>query len=262
MNKHASVAVAATQPEQQAQAEQLAARLQLDYLSHLTDAPILHDYLLLLTPDYLGLQKTGEKQSPFYIDFLSGKLYYRSQQAGLRKELLARAMGLRPKEAPRIVDATAGLGRDSFILAVLGFEVTLIERSGILHALLDDAIKRARQASHMVSVMDRLHLIQADAIHWLQATSTTLPKPDIIYLDPMFPLRQKSASVKKEMVILQDLLGKDEDADSLFELALTCAARRVVVKRPRLANAIDQRLPNFSLTGKSSRFDIYLSQNA
>lgn len=215
-----------------------------------------HSYQLIHTPDHLALQKIGDKKTkPFYIDFLAGKMRYRCQQASLKKELLAKALGAHPRDSLSIVDATAGIGRDSFILATLGFEITLIERSSIIYALLNDALNRAKQNSATIAAATRLHLINADAITWLKQTPN---KPDIVYLDPMFPEKQKSAANKKEMVILQDLLGKDLDADLLFQAALTCGARRVVVKRPRLAENIANHKPSYSLTGKSSRFDVYL----
>jgi 16S rRNA (guanine1516-N2)-methyltransferase len=194
---------------------------------------------------------------PLRIDFLSDKLLYRITQASLRKELLARAIGVHPRENPTIVDATAGLGRDSFILAALGYNVTLLERSPTLHNLLSDALLRAKTHPDIAPIIDRMHLIQADAIEWLP----TQPPFNVIYLDPMFPERKKSASVKKEMIFLQNLIGKDTDSLPLFELAITCATHRVVVKRPRLAANISQNKPNFSLIGKSSRFDIYLGTN-
>ncbi|MFZ2314218.1 MAG: class I SAM-dependent methyltransferase [Gammaproteobacteria bacterium] len=213
------------------------------------------DYLLVLTPDYLGLiQPHLKKQTPFYLDFLSDKLQYRSKQAGFRKESLARAIGAKPQDQLRIIDATAGLGRDSFILAALGFEVTLVERSPILYALLQDALKRASLDTEMGPIFARMHLIHANAIEYLASQEA-----DIIYLDPMFPSKQKSAAVKKEMAILQELLGKDPDADQLFKVAFSCARKRVVVKRSRLAPNISELNPSFSMTGKSSRFDIYLT---
>lgn len=191
-----------------------------------------------------------------YIDFTSGRLTHRRKQASLRKELLARAMGASPKDNPFIVDATAGLGRDSFILAALGFQVTMIERSDAVYSLLEDGLARGRQEADIAPIIERLVLIHADANLWLRDQPL---KPDIIYLDPMFPERKKSASAKKEMVILQELLGKDDNVQDLFHTALGCAKKRVVVKRPRLAANIAEREPNFSLKGKSSRFDIYLT---
>jgi len=106
-------------------------------------------------------------------------------------------------------------------------------------------------------VITRLNLVQADSIDWLKGLSSS-QQPDIIYLDPMFPERKKSASVKKEMAILHNLQLNDDNDQHLLEAALSCANKRVVVKRPRLADNLSAFAPNFSLTGKSSRFDIYL----
>jgi 16S rRNA (guanine1516-N2)-methyltransferase len=216
-------------------------------------------YSLIQTEQGLALQKPDDhKFKPFLIDFLSGPLAYRIKQAGLKKEMIARAMGCHPRENPVIVDATAGLGRDSFILASLGYSVIMLERSPILHALLKDGLERASQNPSLSPIIKRLHLFHADAIAWLSKPAYTR-RPDIIYLDPMFPERKKSASVRKEMVILQELLGKDMDCDKLFEAALENAIKRVVVKRPKLAENVGERAPNFSLSGKANRFDIYLT---
>lgn len=195
------------------------------------------------------------------IDFLTGKTAYRAQHATRRNELLARAINISPKEQPIIVDATAGLGRDSFILAALGYEVIMIERSPILYKQLTDAMQRAKTDAKTAAIMARMTLIHADATEWL-ANKQYQQQPDVIYIDPMFPERKKSASVKKDMVTLQELIGADEDSSKLFQAAINCAKRRVVVKRPRLAQNISSQEPNYSLKGNSSRFDVYLAVTA
>lgn len=196
---------------------------------------------------------------PIHIDFLSGKVAYRAKHANRRNELLARAINISPNEKPLIVDATAGLGRDSFILATLGYEVIMLERSPELYTLLTDALERANADPKTAPIIERMTLIHTDAKEWL--LSKKYPRqPDVVYLDPMFPERKKSASVKKEMVILQELLGTDNDCALLFEAATDCARRRVVVKRPRLAENITARVPDYTLKGNSSRFDIYLAK--
>ena len=137
------------------------------------------------------------------IDFLSKQMTYRRQHAGLRRELIARAIGTHPRDNPYIIDATAGLGRDSFILAALGFNVTMLERSPVIHQLLQDGLDKARHT--LPDIIGRMQLIHADAIDWL-ANLKDDRRPDVVYLDPMFPDRKKSASVKKEMVLMQELL--------------------------------------------------------
>jgi 16S rRNA (guanine1516-N2)-methyltransferase len=259
----ASIAVTSLTVEQANEARLLAEQLKLAYIQEPKNQTAQrYDYLLIYTPDYLGLHRTSNnKINPFYIDFLSTTLRYRQSKAGLRNERLARAIGSRPSEHPTIVDATAGLGRDSFILASLGFQITLLERSPILCALFEDALKRARLDVKTAPIIERMQLIQADAITWLthRAAADISERPQIVYLDPMFPERKKSASVKKEMVILQDLLGSDSDSADLFQAAISCATKRVVVKRPRLAANVGERTPSFTLAGSSNRFDIYLT---
>ena len=257
---HHQFAVSFTAPHKMEEARKLAETLDLPFLDNplsepLSEAVATYDYLLIYTPTYLGLHASGENlASPFYIDFLSGKLLYRQQHASRKKELLARAMGVSPREHPIIVDATAGLGRDSFILASLGFHITLLERSPILHALLTDAILRASLDPRLLPVMKRMHLIKTDSITWLSKQ----PPADIIYLDPMFPERKKSALSKGNMQIFHDIVGADPDAGLLLETALSCAITRVVVKRPRLAEPLSGIKPTYSLSGNSSRFDIYI----
>lgn len=266
----ASIAIYATSPELNQTAEALAQKLQLRCIPQETHD---YDYLLLLTPHFLGLQKTNSKAKPLTIDFLSPKMQYRRKQASLRKELLARALGLKNKTPRHIVDATAGLGRDSFILASLGFEVHILERSPIIFALLEDAIKRASHDTETGAIVKRMHLMNVDAVTYLKtlipnpsprAQNTPgegrPPCPDIIYLDPMFPESKKTALSKQDMRIFHDVVGEDCDGDQLLKAALTCATQRVVVKRPRLAAPLAGLKPSFSMEGSSNRFDIYLTQ--
>ena len=246
----ASIAVFTPDSDLLPRAYALAKQLQLPF----TDEA---DYLLLLTTDYLGIKISGKKSADLYVDFVSGKMNYRRQNLSLRREALARALGLKNNtKQDMIVDATAGLARDSFIIAALGFQVKLIERSPIIFALVNDGIERAAKNAEIAPIVKRMHLIQDNAISYLKNTQE---KPDIIYLDPMFPERKKSALSKKEMRLFHDIVGDDIDSDQLLETALACASKRVVVKRPRLATVLAGIKPSFTLEGSSSRFDIYLS---
>jgi 16S rRNA (guanine1516-N2)-methyltransferase len=153
------------------------------------------------------------------------------------------------------VDATAGLGRDAFVLAQLGCVVTLIERQPLIAALLEDALQRASADSEVGPIVARMHLLSGNAIDLMGAWAGE--PPQVIYLDPMFPHREKSAQVKKEMRLFRPLAGDDDDASALLESALALATHRVVVKRPRKASAIAGEKPGYVLEGKSSRFDVY-----
>lgn len=232
-------------------ARALAATLGLSF----TEEPNTHEYLLLVTPDHISLKKTGDNTTPLYVDFAAKDLEYRRQRASLRNEAIARALGLKKQTSCTIVDATAGLGQDSFIIAALGFEITLLERSPVVYTLVQDALIRAQHHATLAPIIQRMHLIQTDAIAWLNAAKPV----DIVYLDPMFPERKKSALTRKSMRIFHDIVGNDIDSEQLLQAAFTCATRRVVVKRPRLASELAGLKPNFSLTGSSSRFDIYLT---
>jgi 16S rRNA (guanine1516-N2)-methyltransferase len=171
--------------------------------------------------------------------------------------LIAKAVGIKPNYRPTIVDATAGLGKDAFMLASLGCTVTMLERSSVLVRLLRDGLERALSNDRVESIAQRMKLIETDSLVYLKNLAAEY-YPDVIYLDPMFPERKKAALVKKEMQMLQSLVGTNDDANLLLNCSLMCAKKRVVVKRPRLAPTLTEQKPTFSMTGKTSRFDVYL----
>lgn len=248
------IAVSYTHETLAVKARRLADILNLDCIDQPTSTA--YPFLLIFTPDYLGLLKAGEPlKNLFFVDFAKPQFNYRLKHARTNNELLAKSLGCKPHNHPHIIDATAGLGSDAFILAFLGYKLTLLERSPIVYNLLKDALQRASEIPEYQTTVSRIQLIQTNAINWLPLQR---PLPDIIYLDPMFPERQKSAAVKKEMTILQQLLGTEPDNEFLLETALACASKRVVVKRPRLAPVFAGYKPSFSLMGRSSRFDVYL----
>jgi len=156
-----------------------------------------------------------------------------------------------------VLDITAGLGRDSFILASLGCTVCMVERSPVVAALLADAIDRAKEEPMLAEIMARLSLVTGDSLEILRTWQGE--RPEVICIDPMYPHRSKSALVKKEMRLIRLLVGDDEDSDQLLAAALAIASRRVAVKRPRLAPALRGPEPNFTISGKNSRFDVYLT---
>ena len=205
----------------------------------------------------------GKLGTAMSVDFCGGKSEHRRRFGGGRGQSLAKAIGLKGGANPTVIDATAGLGKDAFVLACLGIQVMLIERSPVLAALLEDGLGRASHSPEIKTIVtDRMNLVRSDAIGWL----ANLPKeqfPDVVYMDPMYPHRNKSALVKKEMRILRDLVGDDEDASNLLHAALTCAKRRVTVKRPRTApilngSILNNRKPNSTVESKNTRYDIYV----
>ena len=255
----AVIAVAAQDPAAVARAALLAAELQLPLLTDHAVSSFTH--LLVLTSDWLELRELGpHAPGPVYVDFVAGAAAHLRRFGGGRNQPLARAVGLKGNAAPVVVDATAGLGRDAFVLACLGCTVQLLERSPIMAALLHDGLRRARQDSELGSlVAARLSLELADGQDWLRRLAPER-QPDVIYLDPMYPHRRKTALVGKEMRLLRQVAGADPDAPALLEAALGCARRRVVVKRPRLAPPLVGPPPTLHITAPNTRFDVYLLQ--
>lgn len=193
------------------------------------------------------------------VDFDDKTLGYR-QRHSVQPEALLKAAGMRFGSPLNIVDATAGMGQDAFIFANAGCQVMMLERSPLLHALLQDGLLRAAASSEPMvrDAASRLHLLLADSGQFDFATLTA--PPDVIYLDPMFPeRRKKSAKVKKNMFMLQQLLDDELPADALLRNALKAARKRVIVKRPRIAGFLEDLKPSFQLIGTSSRFDVYLT---
>lgn len=214
--------------------------------------------LLFQDQNGLCIRATGKgAPGPVRAEFARGKAGYRLAHGGGNGQLIARAVGLKRARGPlTILDTTAGLGQDAFVLAGLGCHVRLLERSPVIHALLADGLARATLVPEVAGVVGRMELTLADSIRWL-ADQPPEPLADVIYLDPMFPHRDKSAEVKKEMQQFRPLVGDDPDAEALLAEALPRARYRVVVKRARRAPPVAGPAPSLVLEGKSSRYDVY-----
>jgi len=189
------------------------------------------------------------------VDFVSGAVGHRLRFGGGRGQALAKAMGLRAGKTPTIVDATAGLGRDAFLLASLGARVTMIERSAKMHALLLDGMQRAAQeGGQFTQIIDRMTLLHADAKDVLPQLSC-----EAILIDPMHPPRKNSALVKLELRQVRDIVGTDEDAADLVRVALGVARNRVVLKWPAKADPIaGVQACSHQILGKSTRYDVFM----
>ncbi len=228
-------------------------------IAHISEPiPLTCSHLLVLTPERLELRTLGQQPlGPIYADFTAGAAAHRYRFGGGRNQPLARAVGLRGARTPSVVDATAGLGRDAFVLAGLGCAVRLVERSPIIAALLHDGLQRARRDSLIGPwVAERMQLVTADSRVYLGQLAAA-QRPEVVYLDPMYPQRRKTALAAKELRLLRWLAGADDDAAELLAAALTCAQQRVVVKRPRLAPALAGPPPSFQINTPKTRFDVY-----
>jgi len=189
------------------------------------------------------------------VDFVSGAVAHRLRFGGGRGQALAKAMGLRAGKTPVIVDATAGLGRDAFLLASLGAHVTLIERSDKMHALLTDGMNSALIAGGpFADIISRMTLLKGDAKDLLADLDC-----EAVLIDPMHPPRKNSALVKQELRQVRDIVGTDDDAADLVNVALAHAKNRVVLKWPAKADPIaGVRAFSHQILGKSTRYDVFM----
>lgn len=246
--------------------KELIETLACDYVTGL-DAVIAEDYSHILRIEQQGLSLISNSPSvgqetvaPTRVDFLDAGLRYRRLTSG-KSQGIAKAIGLNKLKSPTVLDATAGLGKDAFILASLGCTVILLERSPIIHALLEDGFHRALESTEedVIKIINEMTLINTDAKNYLEKIiAGKQDKPDVIYLDPMFPPRTKSAKVKKDISLLQQVLGIDEDFDEVFKLARHCAIHRVIVKRPGKKTKDSDLKLNFQIEGKSAHFDVFV----
>lgn len=246
-------AVTATAPELLIKAEQLADELGLP-LARPEQQPAL---LLRYTPKGLELQAT-DSSGTVRVDFTDGRAAFRRRQQ--KKEMLVRAVGCKAGLKLRVADMTGGLGRDSFILAAAGCEVLAFEREPIIAALFADGLERARRNPETAEIAEKITLTPGDASDTLTKMIRDGQPIDVVYLDPMFPLRRKSALVKKELQLLQRL-ARASNPDQLLGTGLAFAAQRVVVKRPLKAPVLTQRAPSHVVAGKTIRFDVYMIHN-
>ncbi len=258
---HLSLIVSWQTPACKLKAEQLAQTLNLPLAKSAGYNFLENTFTLLhVTEDRIELVSKHDK-TPHVIsaEFLTGPFGYRWLKGGGRNQAIARAAGLKAgAKQITVLDATAGLGRDAFILASLGCRVQLVERSPIIATLLIDGLSRASQDAKGVAVTQFMTVVSDDAKKILDAI-TPGNSPDVVYLDPMFPHRDKSALTKIEMRLIRNIVGDDQDADMLLPLALKKARKRVVVKRQRQAPVLKGSAPSFVVKGKSNRYDIYLT---
>ena len=235
-----------------------AASLARELALPLIDDPHRAELLLVLGPQGLALRRPNDPalNGELRVDF--DRPAARRRQQSPHRELVVQAARLRRAgESPLVVDATAGLGRDGFLLAAAGFRVVLCERNPVVAALLRDGLARAALLPRTASIAARIRLIAADFADALEQLSE---RPAVIYLDPMFPPRSKSAKVKQELQLLQLLEGTgggESDAARLLQTALAAGPRKVVVKRPLKGPALAGPAPSQVLRGKAVRFDVH-----
>jgi 16S rRNA (guanine1516-N2)-methyltransferase len=195
------------------------------------------------------------KTKPIVVDFLSTKSLHRLHTATLRDPLL-RAVGLKANNALNILDATAGFGQDACLFAYFGANVILLEREPQMAELLQAGLMQAQREGELIETAERMSLVIIDAKDYLLNLNES-DYPDVIYLDPMFVHKKKSALPNKNMQFLQNL-SDDSDADELLNVALTHARKRVVIKRSLNAPHLAGAKPDMCIKSKLLRFDVFL----
>jgi len=193
--------------------------------------------------------------SKLVVDFVGGAVGHRFRSGEGRDQALPKAVGFSRGVTPDIVDATAGLGRDAFLLASLGAKVTMIERSKQMYDLLSEGLARAdAEGGKYSETVARITLLHGDSCQLLPAL-----KPKVVLVDPMHPPRGNSALVKKEMRQIREIVGTDADSETLMQVALECAENRVVLKWPLRAEPMGGlRKPSHQILGKSTRYDVFV----
>lgn len=192
--------------------------------------------------------------SQLSFEFAEGEVGFRAARVSKSNEVVAKAIGCKSHYRPSVLDATAGMGRDSLIMAALGCKVKMHERNFAIFHLLNSALSSFQQTEEYRQLPGSLELVNSDSIDSKFSSDSI----DVIYLDPMFPERKKSALVKKEMRLFKRLAGEDPDADKLFSWAMSQPVKRVVVKRPKGAPQLGGSKPSHEIKAKKFRYDVYL----
>ena len=237
-----------------AKTEELSKKLNIDYVS---DLGILDQSSAIFDFDSAADFNPGDQQLILHLlldgkadrlsfDLTDGEVAKRASQVSKSNEVIAKAIGCKSHYRPNVLDATAGMGRDSLMMAMLGCEVVMQERNFAIFHLLENALERLKN--------DSLTLCRQDSIQSL----TNDKQINVIYLDPMFPERKKTALVKKEMRLFKLLTGDDLDSDQLLSSALQSKVSRVVVKRPKGAPFLGDKKPSHEIKSKKFRYDVYL----
>lgn len=220
--------------------------------SRRTGSPIVNkpgDYLTVLF-DSKGVSLSGFGLS-YQGDFEN--MLHRVTNGRLQHEMLAKAVKT-DQENLKAIDATAGMGEDSLLLAACGYQVTLYEQNPVIAILLKDALRRAKKNTVLKDIVSRMQLVEGDSIEHL---NKRLDPVDVIYLDPMFPGRQKSGLINKKLQLIQKLEPPCSKETALFDAAMAAQPSKIIVKRPLKSPYLDERVPSYSLKGKVIRYDCY-----
>ena len=215
---------------------------------------------LMTTPD--GLLLIGPNGARTAPCFTRGRAASHARENDLAAQPLARALGIaalgaRLQRTVGVLDATAGFGTDAWLAAALGADVLMVERDPVIHALLEDALARARchPDERTRTIAARLSLEFADGARDVWPRTV-----DVVYLDPMYPQRRVRGGQRKQIDALQHIVGHDARNERLLDDALGVATVRTVVKRPKGAEPLHSpagHRPSDAIDGPNTRYDRY-----
>ncbi len=180
-------------------------------------------------------------------------MLHRGSDGRLAHEMLVRAAKT-TETALKGIDATAGMGEDAFLLAAYGYDMTLYEQNPVVAVLLKDALRRAKKHPQLKEIAARMKLVEGNSVEELK---TRVDAVDLIYLDPMFPGRQKSGLINKKLQLIQKLEPPCSDEVELFEAAIQAKPSKIIVKRPLKSPFLAGKNPTYELKGKAIRYDCY-----
>lgn len=204
---------------------------------------------LTLALDRSGLSLVGYGMR-YQGDF--SRMMKRVEKGRLHHEMLVRIAKTK-SERPVAVDAAAGMGEDAFLLAAAGYEVYLFERDAVIAALLKDALSRAEDDPRLTGIVGRMHLTEGNSIELMPRLSV---RPELVYLDPMFPPRKKSGLIHKKLQLIQKLEQPCADETELFEAAKALSPKKIVIKRPLNSASLAGIKPGYTVKGKAIRYDV------
>ncbi len=238
--------------EYEEKAAKLAKRLDAEFVSYIGDDEktglFVSEKGVSLLGDGMELQASFDEMLP------------RLKQSNLEKEMLVKAFKIKGKKNLRIIDATAGFGEDSIILAAAGHDITMYEYNPVIYELLSDALIRAKDDLRLKDIVSRMTLYNEDSVVAMRRMSETGESFDAILLDPMFPKRQKSASVKKKFQLLHGLESPCSNEEELFDAAMSMKTKKVIIKRPQKGEYLAGKKPDYFVEGKAIRYDCYIGK--
>lgn len=195
----------------------------------------------------------------FYSKLSHPQFLKRVKDSKNKKQPFRKAFGSFDKN-DLIVDATVGFGQDLLCLASWGVPVIGFERDKKVFQFINDALNKLKDLNEVLfKICSNIELRNENSIEGLRNLKS---KATHIYLDPIYPQKEKSALGKLDLRILKDQVGEDSDSSELFDAAFASASKRVILKRPlKEEKSVSNSIASLEIKGSSTRYDVYLVKN-